>query len=149
MPASWQDRAACAGHPEFLWWPPERTDPDGRPIREQARDRRRRVARAKAICAACPVRRDCLADQAPRIARLANPSGWVVGGVELDNDGQPVLPEVPKPWVSSTERAETPRQAVSVPPKRSQRIVGVARYDRMTNEISPDGWYRHPGGRAS
>lgn len=48
----WRDGAACAG-----------TDPDlffDRPGYEDAAHKRERVAAAKAICAGCPVRAECL-----------------------------------------------------------------------------------------
>jgi WhiB family transcriptional regulator, redox-sensing transcriptional regulator len=48
---SWQDRAACRGADALLFF-----GPDGEPRRE----REIREAKAKAICAACPVRAQCL-----------------------------------------------------------------------------------------
>ena len=54
----WQAKAACRGPHTWLFFPPghfERKD-----------DKEDRESRAKAICAACPVRRPCL-DYAVRI----------------------------------------------------------------------------------
>jgi len=48
----WQRRAACRGPESALFFPP--TFPEARP------DRDAREARAKAICASCPVRPECL-----------------------------------------------------------------------------------------
>jgi WhiB family redox-sensing transcriptional regulator len=49
---SWQDRAACAGTPMLLFF-----GPDGETRAEQVA----RESEAKAVCASCPVRADCLA----------------------------------------------------------------------------------------
>ncbi len=48
----WQDRALCKGMPAALFY--------GAP-RERDEDRERRHRHVKAICAACPVKPDCLA----------------------------------------------------------------------------------------
>ena len=48
---SWQDRAACAGTTAELFF-----GPDG----ETAQEREIREAKAAAVCAACPVRANCL-----------------------------------------------------------------------------------------
>jgi WhiB family transcriptional regulator, redox-sensing transcriptional regulator len=48
---SWQDRAACAGMDAQLFF-----GPDG----ERGQEREIREAKAKAICALCPVRAQCL-----------------------------------------------------------------------------------------
>jgi WhiB family transcriptional regulator, redox-sensing transcriptional regulator len=50
---SWQDRAACTGMNAQLFF-----GPDG----ERWQDREIREAKAKAICALCPVREPCLSD---------------------------------------------------------------------------------------
>lgn len=48
---SWTERAACRGAAEpDLWFPVSEVGPGAR-----------QVAEAKAVCAACPVREDCLA----------------------------------------------------------------------------------------
>lgn len=49
---SWQDRAACAGATMLLFF-----GPDGETQAEQVA----RETEAKAVCASCPVRADCLA----------------------------------------------------------------------------------------
>lgn len=54
----WQWRAACRGEDASLFFPPNHFEE-----REEKRDRERR---AKAICAICPVRMECL-DYAIRI----------------------------------------------------------------------------------
>ena len=48
QPQPWRDQAACIGHPIDWWFPPKggSTAPEAR--------------KAKAICAECPVRLDCL-----------------------------------------------------------------------------------------
>lgn len=46
---TWQHRAACRNHPNPDLWFPNQTDDAAR-------------ATAKAICAGCPVRADCLTD---------------------------------------------------------------------------------------
>jgi WhiB family transcriptional regulator, redox-sensing transcriptional regulator len=48
---SWQDRAACVGTDTQLFF-----GPDG----ERGQEREIREAKAKAICALCPVRAQCL-----------------------------------------------------------------------------------------
>jgi WhiB family redox-sensing transcriptional regulator len=50
---SWQDRAACRGMDTGLFF-----GRDGEPYRE----REVRETKAKAVCGACPVRKECLAD---------------------------------------------------------------------------------------
>jgi WhiB family redox-sensing transcriptional regulator len=55
---AWQQRAACRGPHTDLFFPPSHFE---RKDEKEARERR-----AKAICAACPVRRPCL-DYALRI----------------------------------------------------------------------------------
>ena len=49
---SWQLKAACRGPHATVFFPP--------PHFERKDDREEREARAKAICAGCPVRRPCL-----------------------------------------------------------------------------------------
>lgn len=48
----WQARAACRGPDSSTFFPPLRFEPK--------EERERREARAKSICARCPVRRPCL-----------------------------------------------------------------------------------------
>jgi WhiB family transcriptional regulator, redox-sensing transcriptional regulator len=48
---NWQDRAACRGTNARLFFGPDGERPQDREVRE---------ARAKAICALCPVREQCL-----------------------------------------------------------------------------------------
>jgi WhiB family transcriptional regulator, redox-sensing transcriptional regulator len=48
---SWQGRAACAGMDAQLFFAPDGERPQQREIRE---------AKAKAVCALCPVRAQCL-----------------------------------------------------------------------------------------
>lgn len=55
---SWQGKAACRGPQASLFFPPSHF--------ERKDDKEYREARAKAICANCPVRRACL-DYAVRI----------------------------------------------------------------------------------
>lgn len=55
VPLEWHDEAACAGVKDVTWFP--QTDkPGGRTAAHLAN-----VARAKAICATCPVQAQCLA----------------------------------------------------------------------------------------
>lgn len=54
----WQARAACRGPNTVIFFPPSHF--------ERKEEREAREARAKSICRACPVRRDCL-DYAMRI----------------------------------------------------------------------------------
>lgn len=54
----WQDRAACRGPNTSIFFPP--------PQFERKDDKEARERRAKAICATCSVRRECL-DYALRI----------------------------------------------------------------------------------
>ena len=49
----WQVRAACRGPQSAVFFPPSRS--------ERRDDKRRREARAKAICGECRVRSECLA----------------------------------------------------------------------------------------
>jgi WhiB family transcriptional regulator, redox-sensing transcriptional regulator len=49
---SWQDRAACAGTTMLLFF-----GPDG----ETQADQEARESEARAVCASCPVRAECLA----------------------------------------------------------------------------------------
>lgn len=55
---TWQLRAACRGPESVLFFPPSSA--------ERREEREARELRAKAICAGCPVRRECL-DYAMRI----------------------------------------------------------------------------------
>jgi WhiB family redox-sensing transcriptional regulator len=48
----WQLRAACRGPQATVFFPPSRP--------ERREEKRHRELRAKAICATCPVRYDCL-----------------------------------------------------------------------------------------
>lgn len=48
----WQDKAACRGPHTALFFPPSHF--------ERKDDKEAREARAKSICAACPVRKPCL-----------------------------------------------------------------------------------------
>lgn len=50
---SWQDRGACKGPCQAIFFPPPRL--------ERRTDRRHREARAKEICRACAVQDQCLA----------------------------------------------------------------------------------------
>lgn len=59
MTMSWHDHAACAGSMIELWFGPDDYDEP----RDQARWRQRR---ATEICAACPVRTECLTDELVR-----------------------------------------------------------------------------------
>lgn len=58
---AWQGRAACRGPQAAAFFPPTQA--------ERKEDRAAREVRAKAICATCVVRRDCL-DYAIRIREL-------------------------------------------------------------------------------
>jgi WhiB family redox-sensing transcriptional regulator len=49
---SWQMKAACRGPESSIFFPPSWS--------ERRDERERREARAKAICGACPVSRECL-----------------------------------------------------------------------------------------
>jgi WhiB family redox-sensing transcriptional regulator len=48
----WHNKAACRGPQQTVFYPPAQL--------ERRPDRRRREARAKEICAACPVQNECL-----------------------------------------------------------------------------------------
>ena len=48
---SWQNEALCRGNQAALFFPPSTL--------ERKEERERREAKAKAICAVCPVRRNC------------------------------------------------------------------------------------------
>lgn len=60
-PGDWQDRAACRGQPAAVFFAPAHF--------EKKEVRAARERRAKAICAACPVRKECL-DYALRAQEL-------------------------------------------------------------------------------
>jgi WhiB family redox-sensing transcriptional regulator len=49
----WHAHAACIGEVSSVFYPPMRSEP--------RRTKRSREARAKAVCALCPVRSECLA----------------------------------------------------------------------------------------
>jgi WhiB family transcriptional regulator, redox-sensing transcriptional regulator len=51
-PMGWQFRALCRGEDSALFFPPHTL--------ENREDKQAREGRAKAICAACPVRAECL-----------------------------------------------------------------------------------------
>lgn len=51
-PAAWREHAACLGDMAAAFYPPLR--------REKRSAKTTREERAKAVCAACPVRTDCL-----------------------------------------------------------------------------------------
>ncbi|MCC6339485.1 MAG: WhiB family transcriptional regulator [Acidimicrobiia bacterium] len=57
----WQVRAACRGPASALFFPPS--------VSERRDEREQREARAKAICATCPVRGECL-EHALRVREL-------------------------------------------------------------------------------
>ena len=65
---NWQTRAACRGPLAAVFFPPDGSEPPAA--------RRAREERAKAICAACPVREPCLA----YALRIREPHG-VWGGL--------------------------------------------------------------------
>ena len=62
----WSDRAACRGMTEVM------VVPRGHPGRFPSKEQRRRVARAQAICATCPVLEQC-ATYADHLAALGHP----------------------------------------------------------------------------
>ena len=68
----WQFRAACRGDASALFFPPQTS--------EERDERREREARAKAICAACPVRSECL----EYALRIREPHGIWGGLNELE-----------------------------------------------------------------
>jgi WhiB family redox-sensing transcriptional regulator len=70
----WQQRAACRGMDEAWFFPPDR---------ERAKARSARVARAKAICATCPVMAACRA----HALEVGEPFG-VWGGLCEEERGQ-------------------------------------------------------------
>jgi WhiB family transcriptional regulator, redox-sensing transcriptional regulator len=81
MTSNWRDAAVCGGHGDVFF------GPDG----ETARQRRRRVAKAEALCAGCPVRDACL-----EYAQERGIVFGVFGGVDLEAvrpqaSGVPVL----------------------------------------------------------
>lgn len=49
---SWQEQAACRGPDSSMFFPP--------PYAERREEREVRERRAKAVCASCPVRGECL-----------------------------------------------------------------------------------------
>lgn len=53
----WMEQAACVGHDPELWFP---SDGKGRPPGNGERPETERIKKAKAICAGCPVRNECL-----------------------------------------------------------------------------------------
>ncbi len=68
----WQQLAACKGHPRAAdFYPPTRT--------ERKHERIAREHRAKSVCAACPVRGDCLEH-----ALAVDERYGVWGGLTLD-----------------------------------------------------------------
>lgn len=71
MSTHWEDEAACAGSIPELWFGPE----DYEEPRDQARWRQRR---ATEICATCPVRTECLADE---LARPLSEQHGIRGGL--------------------------------------------------------------------
>lgn len=82
----WRDLAACHGMDPHLFFGPE----EGREDRET---RQLRIANAKAICAGCPVRADCL-----DFAVKTDPQPGIFGGLtELERDFPPHRDRRPKP----------------------------------------------------
>lgn len=75
----WRTRALCAQRVKAgtaeAWWFDDKVGVDD--VREDPPSRRRRMARARAVCAQCPVLQSCLADVEP-----ANDTG-MRGGVDL------------------------------------------------------------------
>jgi WhiB family redox-sensing transcriptional regulator len=74
----WQAKAACRGPHTAVFFPPSHF--------ERKDDKEAREARAKSICAACAVRRDCL-DYA---VRIREPHG-IWGGLN-EAERRPLLP---------------------------------------------------------
>lgn len=52
LSTAWQERGLCRAHDAVVFFPPIHFEPK--------REREAREAKAKAICAACPVRSECL-----------------------------------------------------------------------------------------
>jgi WhiB family redox-sensing transcriptional regulator len=65
---SWQDYAACQGYDPELWFPVTEVGPGADQTRQ-----------AKAVCASCPVRSECL-----RWAQDAGVTDGVFGGLTAD-----------------------------------------------------------------
>lgn len=78
---TWQDHAACHGHPADLWFPTHTRGPAAQAS----------INRAKAICQSCPVRRECLDH-----ARANNEPG-IWGGTTEEERGWRFYPTV-SPW---------------------------------------------------
>ncbi len=76
---NWHDRAACRDHPEIDWFP-SMDQPGG-----QTRAHRANVNAAKAICATCPVRTDCLTEG----LALYYSAGIWGGHTEAERKGMP------------------------------------------------------------
>ncbi|HTY71821.1 MAG TPA: WhiB family transcriptional regulator [Actinomycetes bacterium] len=57
----WQDRAACAAGPGEVFFPPDLASGPRAYARESVHERRAREARAKLVCARCPVVEPCRA----------------------------------------------------------------------------------------
>lgn len=71
MNHDWQEAAACRGRGWLLFFGPDREQPPEREIRERA---------AKAVCAGCPVRFECLSYAVGRPEKYGT---W--GGVNEDD----------------------------------------------------------------
>ena len=61
---AWMDRAACLGHEPEAWFPPDGHAPE-----------------ARAVCAGCPVRADCLAH-----ALATDTRDGIWGGVDMERE---------------------------------------------------------------
>ena len=86
IPLAWHDRAACAGVKDVTWFP-SGDAPGGRDAAHKAN-----VAAAKAICAGCPVKAECL-----EVALWEPLTYGIWGGLTFDerrgkNTGQRVRP---------------------------------------------------------
>ena len=75
MTAAWRERAACLGYPTSWWFP----GPD--PIHKANNER------AKTLCAACPVRCQCLAYAQDYFERYRQPLFGIHGGVDAKEIG--------------------------------------------------------------
>ena len=121
VPMAWHDHAACAGVKHVNWFP-QAEKPGGRTAAEKAN-----TAAAKAICATCPVKSDCLE------AALREPMTTGIWGGTTTNERRgrqkPLRPYVAKCGTDSGYRRHRNRKETPCADCREAHAVAARVYN--------------------